>query len=108
MVKGSAEKMVAHKNTSLALEPGGSEQTAYRKKLYYISTHRGTKEGDLLVGGFARCYLETFTEKALEDFESLLEFPDALIFQWAKDPSQAPCSISRNLLEQMGHFLRKN
>ena len=46
------------------------------KKLIYRSNHRGTKEMDLLIGGFANNNLQSLTLEELKEFEILLNFTD--------------------------------
>jgi antitoxin CptB len=55
------------------------------KKLLYRSNHRGTKEMDLLLGGFANAHIKHLTEKELQEFESLLEFTDKELSLWLID-----------------------
>jgi antitoxin CptB len=55
------------------------------KKLLYRSNHRGTKEMDLLLGGFANAYINHLTEKELQEFETLLEFTDKELSLWLID-----------------------
>jgi len=44
------------------------------KKLLYRSNHRGTKEMDLLIGGFAIENLKKLNPEELKEFELLLNF----------------------------------
>ncbi len=53
-----------------------------RKRLRFRSRHRGTKELDLLLGGFADERLETMTEAELDRFEALLELPEPVLSAW--------------------------
>ena len=46
------------------------------KKLLYRSNHRGTKEMDLLIGGFAIENLKKLNPEELKEFELLLNFTD--------------------------------
>jgi len=55
------------------------------KKLLYRSNHRGTKEMDLLIGGFANENLKKFTLKELNEFEILLNFTDKELSSWLVD-----------------------
>jgi antitoxin CptB len=53
-----------------------------RKRLSYRSWHRGTREADLLLGGFADAHLAGFDETCLDRYEALLDCPDADLFDW--------------------------
>ena len=55
------------------------------KKLFYRSNHRGTKEMDLLIGGFANENLKKLTPEELQEFESLLNFTDKELSSWLVD-----------------------
>jgi succinate dehydrogenase flavin-adding protein (antitoxin of CptAB toxin-antitoxin module) len=54
----------------------------FRKKLLFRSTHRGTKEMDLLLGGFFKENQNSLSEKDLLEFEKILEFTDKLLSDW--------------------------
>ena len=55
------------------------------KKLLYISNHRGTKEMDLLIGGFAIENLKKLNPEELKEFELLLNFTDKELSSWLID-----------------------
>jgi len=51
-----------------------------RKRLLYQSQHRGMKEMDMALGGFAEQTLQTMTTEELLRFEDLLAFPDQELY----------------------------
>ena len=53
-----------------------------KKKIIYRSTHRGTKEMDLLLGNFVKKHIEEFNAIELEDLAKLLFIEDAIIYRW--------------------------
>jgi antitoxin CptB len=55
------------------------------KKLLYRSNHRGTKEMDLLIGGFANENLNKLNSNELKEFELLLNFTDKELNSWLVD-----------------------
>jgi len=55
------------------------------KKLLYRSNHRGTKEMDLLIGGFAIENLKKVNPEELKEFELLLNFTDKELSSWLVD-----------------------
>ena len=66
-----------------------------KKKLLYRSSHRGTKEMDILLSSFVKFYIDKFTEEELEDLNKLLDLEDEVIFNfYKKDISND--SIKRN------------
>jgi antitoxin CptB len=55
------------------------------KKLLYRSNHRGTKEMDLLIGGFANENLNKLNSDELKEFELILNFTDKELSSWLVD-----------------------
>ena len=55
------------------------------KKLLYRANHRGTKEMDLVIGGFAKENLKKLTFEELKEFEILLNFTDKELSSWLVD-----------------------
>ena len=54
-----------------------------RKRLKWRATHRGIKEMDILIGGFAETHLPSMSESQLEEFAVILEIPDQELLAWA-------------------------
>jgi antitoxin CptB len=48
----------------------------------FRATHRGTYENDLLLGGFVRAHLDSFTDGDLDALEDLMELPDPDLADW--------------------------
>jgi antitoxin CptB len=61
-----------------------------RKRLLYRSWHRGTREADLLLGGFAEAHLAGYDEVQLDRYEALLECQDADLFDWIAGRAAPP------------------
>jgi len=53
-----------------------------KKQIIYRSTHRGSKELDLLLGNFVKKYIDKFDECDLRDLEKLLLLEDEIIYKW--------------------------
>ena len=53
-----------------------------RKRLLYQSKHRGTKEADLILGGFALARMSSLTADQFAKFEALLEESDPDLMDW--------------------------
>ena len=51
-----------------------------KKQIIYRSTHRGTKEMELLLGGFVKKYVDQFSNAELNDLEKLLLIDDEILF----------------------------
>ncbi|PLX29776.1 MAG: hypothetical protein C0582_04425 [Alphaproteobacteria bacterium] len=52
------------------------------KKLLYQSCYIGSKENDLIFGGFAKRYLQVLTQKELELYQDLLSHSDGDLYRW--------------------------
>ena len=59
-----------------------SNTDIFRKKLLFRSSHRGTKEMDILLGGFFKEWGNSLNESELIEFQSLLELTDKVISDW--------------------------
>lgn len=53
-----------------------------RKRLMYRSLYTGTKETDLILGGFAQRHLEELTNEQLDTYETLLSIEDPRLYTW--------------------------
>ena len=73
-----------------------------RKRLLWRATHRGIKEMDILVGGYAHRNLQAMSKIELSEFEVLLEIPDQDLLSWATRqedvPSQFACVMLTAIL----------
>ena len=75
-----------------------------RKRLLWRATHRGIKEMDIVVGGFAAERLGGMNEIELNEFERLLELPDQELLSWATKQEQVPADLGSPLLMEMMSF----
>ncbi|HSR72264.1 MAG TPA: succinate dehydrogenase assembly factor 2 [Kiloniellales bacterium] len=64
--------------------------TIRRKRLRFRSWHRGTREIDLLLGGFADRALATMDAADLDRYEALLEVPDPQLYAWVTGRESPP------------------
>jgi antitoxin CptB len=53
-----------------------------RKRLLWRASHRGLREMDLLLGGFARTHVERFSETELDELEAIVGLPDQELMGW--------------------------
>lgn len=63
---------------------------ARRKRLLWRASHRGTREMDLILGGFARRHVEGFTLAELDEFETLVDLPDPELTGWILGGTAVP------------------
>ena len=48
-------------------------------QILYRSTHRGTKEMDILLGNFVKKYINTFNHKDLNDLNNIINCEDSIL-----------------------------
>ena len=75
-----------------------------RKRLLWRACHRGIKEMDLLMGGFAKSRLPHMTESQLIDFEALIELPDQELLTWITGEATVPSTLDNGLLPELLKF----
>lgn len=75
-----------------------------RKRLLYQSRHRGTKEADLILGGFAHAHMATLTQDQFAKFEALLEESDPDLMSWIGGQSAPPPDHDNDVLTLIRSF----
>ncbi len=65
-----------------------------RKRLIFRSGHRGTKEMDLLLGGFAAQNVPGFTPAQLDEYQGFLENNDPDLYNWISGQEEPPANIA--------------
>jgi antitoxin CptB len=76
----------------------------FLKRLYFRSSHRGSKETDLILGPYAAAHLKFMDDAALKEFEAFLEEEDNDIWDWVSGKCLPEDSRYHTLIED----LRKN
>ena len=71
------------------------------KRLRFRAWHRGTKEADLLIGGFFDRHAAGWGEAEIGWFEALLEEDDVDIMAWAIGTQQPPARYEGPLMTAM-------
>ena len=56
-----------------------------KKQIIYRSTHRGTKEMDLLLGNFVKKNINFLNDAELDDLDKLLKMEDKILEEWYFD-----------------------
>jgi antitoxin CptB len=82
-------------------EPGQDALDLRRRRLLYRATHRGTKENDLLIGGFVSRHIALFSQAELESLEDLLELPETDLADWLTGRRPVPPETDTPMLRQM-------
>jgi antitoxin CptB len=63
-----------------------------RRKLLFRSWHRGIREMDLILGGFADAQIDSLTDAELDQYEELLEIQDADLLSWVTGEQPVPAT----------------
>ena len=71
------------------------------KRLHWRAHHRGTREADMLVGGFFDAHHESWCAADRALFASLLEEQDVDIIAWASGTAEAPERFQGPMLEAL-------
>ena len=69
-----------------------------KKRLLFRSTHRGTREMDILLGGFFKSNMSDLNKDQLNEFEGLIEIPDDDLYNWAMGRMEIPKEMNTQLL----------
>lgn len=79
-------------------------KTSLAKKLLYQSNHRGCKEIDYILGGFAREHIKNMSEKDLQEFALILTQNDLDIYDWITKKSTPPYHLRSNVMSLLLNF----
>ena len=75
-----------------------------RKRLLWRATHRGLKEMDLILGGFAKSRIAKMSEKELAGLEAIIQLPDQELLTWATRTAPVPSEHATPLLLEILAF----
>ncbi len=71
------------------------------KRLRFRSWHRGTKEADMMVGGFFDRFSNRWDEADLAWYEALMDEQDVDIMAWASGSAPPPPHVAGPMLTAM-------
>jgi antitoxin CptB len=75
-----------------------------RRKLLFRAWRRGVREMDLIVGRFADVHIDKFDEAGLDDFERLIEAPNAELYAWVVGAEAVPANYDTAVLAKLREF----
>ena len=75
-----------------------------RKRLLFLSWHRGTRETDIILGRFAEAHLADFDTDQLDRYEALLECSDADLFDWVSGRAAPPPACDHDVMRLLLAF----
>src|SRR5437763_12398134 len=74
------------------------DRDARLKRLRFRAWHRGTKEADLLIGGFFDAHGDGWSAAEIAWFEGLLEEQDVDIMAWAIGAAPPPAAFDGEMM----------
>jgi antitoxin CptB len=78
-----------------------------RRKLLFRAWRRGVREMDLIVGRFADAHIDKFDDAGLDDFERLIEAPNAELYAWVIGAETVPANYDTAVLAELRAFHRR-
>jgi antitoxin CptB len=75
-----------------------------RRRIRFRAWHRGTREMDLLMGGFADAELAGLSDAELDQLEHLLDLPDPQVFAWLAGMEDVPAEEQTALFDKVRAF----
>jgi antitoxin CptB len=75
-----------------------------RRRLLFRAWHRGVREMDLIVGRFADACIDKFDAAELDEFEHLIEVPNAGLYAWIVGNETVPAQHDTGVLRQLMAF----
>ncbi len=85
-------------NGASAMDDELNELSPRKRRLLFRARHRGTKETDLLIGGFVSDRIESFSEQELDEIEELLELPDVDLTDWLSGRRPVPAELQTPMM----------
>ena len=68
------------------------------KRLRFRAWHRGTKEADLLIGGFFDAHGADWNDEEITLFEGMMEEQDVDIMAWAMGTAEVPARYEGTIM----------
>jgi len=75
-----------------------------KKQIIYRSTHRGTKEMDLLLGNFVKKNINNFSELELIDLDNIIKLDDEILNKWYYEKNQVNLVPNNNVSKLLKKF----
>ncbi|MEN3930883.1 succinate dehydrogenase assembly factor 2 [Microvirga sp. W0021] len=81
-----------------------SELDPRRRRILFRSWRRGTREMDLIMGGFADENLPGMSEAELDEFERIVEVLDIDLYKWINGEAPLPDEYDTPLMHRLISF----
>jgi antitoxin CptB len=74
------------------------------KKLLFRASHRGFREADIVLGGFAESHLEQLSPAQLDEFERLIDQEDQYLYAWIIGREPTPEQFEGEVMDLLRTF----
>ncbi len=74
------------------------------KKLLYRAQHRGFREADIIIGGFAQGHLAELSADQLDEFERLIDQNDHDLYAWIIGREPTPEAFAGEVMDLIRSF----
>ena len=75
-----------------------------KKQIIYRSTHRGSKEMDILLGNFVKKYIDDFSDSDLKDLMEILFIEDEILYRWYFEKKNSEIISDSKVAEMLKSF----
>ena len=75
-----------------------------RRKILFRAWHRGMRENDLIMGGFADAHIADLDETELDEFERLIEVLDRDLLSWITGEAEVPANYNTDVFRRLKAF----
>lgn len=76
------------------------DREARLRRLHFRAHHRGTREADMMIGGYCDRHGESWTAIEMDWFEALLEEQDVDIMAWGLGTAEPPERFEGEMMER--------
>ncbi|UPY35560.1 succinate dehydrogenase assembly factor 2 [Sediminicoccus sp. KRV36] len=82
--------------------PDEAPELSHRqRRMLFRALHRGTKECDLMFGGFVRRHIASLTAAELDELDAIMELPDVDLADWLSGRRPIPLDARGPLLDRI-------
>jgi antitoxin CptB len=78
-----------------------------RRRIRFRAWHRGMREVDLLLGGFADAHGDDLDAGEIAGFEALMDLPDPMVLAWIVGEEPIPDDDNSPILQRIVAFHRR-
>lgn len=71
-----------------------------KRQAIFRATHRGTREMDILMGGFVEAEIASFSDIEMDQLEALMQAPDWDIYKWVTGTLPVPENYNTDLFKR--------